>query len=134
MYDNKGNQINVTLLSRPFYDDSHYKDYEKIKDKFLILGISSYQEFPDEPENPKDGFNSENKYKYIKWVNMCDGWLHCFRNPDDFIPKNMKKALISESDFTDCTISKPNPTITKKYDFIYICHRDDDSDLVQKNG
>ena len=28
LYDNKGRQINVTLLSRPFYMDSHYKDYD----------------------------------------------------------------------------------------------------------
>lgn len=125
LYDNKGRQINVTLLSRPFYMDSHYKDYDKIKEKFLILGISSYQEFPNEPKNPKDNYNNKNQYNYIKWVNMCEGWLHCFRNKDDYIPKNMKNLLLSESDFTDCNVNVPNKNVEKKYDFIYICHRDD---------
>ena len=128
VYDNFGNQLNVTLLSRPFYAASHYEDYKKIKDKFLVLGISSYQEFPNEPKNPKDGYSNSNQYNYIKWVNMCEGWLHCFRDPDEFLPKQMNKILLSESDFTDCNINKPDTTVEKKYDFIYICHRDDLND------
>jgi hypothetical protein len=132
LYDNNGKQLNVTLLSRPFYMDSHYKDYEKIKEKFLILGISSYQEFPNQPKNPKDGFNENNKYEYKKWVNMCDGWLHCFRNPSEYLPKTMKNILLSESDFADCNLHKPNPSIKKKYDFLYVCHRDDKKDCSNK--
>ena len=31
---------------------------------------------------------------------------------------------MSESDFCDCNVNKPDPSIKKKYDFIYICHRD----------
>ena len=132
LYDNNGNQINVTLLSRPFFMESHYTEYDRIKQRFLILGISSYQEFPNQPRNPKDGFTQENKYDYIKWVNMCEGWLHCFRNPDDFLPKSMKNMLLSESDFADCVLNKPDPTAEKKYDFIYICHRDDLGDCSTK--
>ena len=56
---------------------------------------------------------------------MCQGWLHCFRKPEEVLPENYPKALISESDFADCLVNKPNPKIEKKYDFIYICHRDD---------
>ena len=129
VFDNKGNQLNVTLLSRPFYDKVHYEKYEKIKDIFFILGISSYQEFPNMPMNPKDNYNtSTNTYNYIEWVNMCDGWLHCFRDKDKYLPKTMNSLLLSESDFIDCQINKPDPTIEKKYDFIYICHRDDTND------
>ena len=129
VYDNNGNQLNVALLSRPFYMDSHYTEFKKIKPLFNILGISSYQEFPNEPFNHKDGYNkTTNKYDYDKWVNMCKGWLHCFKNPEDYLPKNMKNILLSESDFCDTNINKPNNSIKKKYDFIYICHRDDLND------
>ena len=32
----------------------------------------------------------------------------------------------SESDYTDCNINKPDPTIKKEYDFIYICLKVDE--------
>ena len=131
LFDQKGNIINVILLSRPFFQSNDEDDYkDKIlplvkKKKLNILGISSYQEFPNQPFNPYDGYNgTSNKFNYIRWVNMTQGWLHCFREPNDYIPKKMPKLLLSESDFIDCNIHKPN-NIEKKYDFMYVCHRDD---------
>jgi glycosyltransferase involved in cell wall biosynthesis len=128
VYDDQGNQLNVTLLSRPFFMQSHWDEYDKIKEKFLILGISSYQEFPNQPRNPKDNYNQSNIYDSVTWTNMCEGWLHCFRDQSKYIPKTMKSLLLSESDFADCNLNKPDPTVEKKYDFIYICHRDNSSD------
>ena len=130
IYDNNGNLLNITLLSRPFWLKSQYDDYEtKVKGKFIVFGISSYQEFPNEPINPKDNYNkTTNRYDKDKWLNMCIGWLHCFRNPDYYLPLSMDKINLSESDFCDCSVNKPNPSIKKKYDFMYICHRDDLSD------
>jgi hypothetical protein len=126
VYDNNGNQLNVALLSRPFYADSHEEQFKRMGKKFNILGISSYQEFPNQPFNPKDGYNdTTNKYDYNRWTGMCKGWLHCFRNPDDYLPSNTKSILLSESDFCDTNVNKPDPTVEKKYDFLYICHRDD---------
>ena len=61
---------------------------------------------------------SDGKYKY---KDSMRGLLYCFRNPDRYLPKNIPKALISESDFIDCTINKPDPNIKVEYDFIYIC-------------
>ena len=133
LYDDKGNKLNVILLSRPFFQSGDAETYKnKIKGKFNILGISSYQEFPNQPYNPGDGYNSGNKYNYNKWIKMCKGWLHCFKNPDDYIPSKMKKMLLSESDFIDCQIHKENKNINKKYDFIYVCHRDDRKDCSTK--
>lgn len=130
LYDDKGNHLNVTLFSRPFYKKEHREDYNsKVKPNFLVLGISSYQEFPNEPVNPKDGYNSTtNIYNNKEWLDMCSGWLHCFRDPENYFEPSMKTLLLSESDFTDCHINKPNPEVKKKYDFLYICHRDDLSD------
>lgn len=130
IYDNNGNKLNVILLSRPFFNHNDEQIYkEKIKGKFNVLGISSYQEFPNQPYNPGDGYNNTtNKYNYNKWINMCKGWLHCFKNPDDYLPSKMKNILISESDFIDCHIHKENKKVRKKYDFMYVCHRDNQSD------
>ena len=122
IYDNNGNIINVALLSRPFYSKKHYEDYEKMKKDFFILGISSYQEFPNTPKNPKDNYNVQsNPYNYIEWVNMCDGWLHCFRNKNDYLPKHMKSILLSESDFTDYKTIKPDTSVEKNtISFIFV--------------
>jgi hypothetical protein len=130
LYDNNGNILNVALLSRPFFQSNDEEDYKnKIVGKFNVLGISSYQEFPNQPYNPADGYNkTTNQYNYNKWINMCKGWLHCFSNPDDYLPKNMKRILLSESDFIDCQIHKENKEVEKKYDFMYICHRDNLND------
>lgn len=128
LFDDKGNHINVLLLSRPFWLKEHYNKYNELKDKYLMLGVSSYQAFPGEPANPGDNYNKNNPYEKQKWLDMCKGWLHCFRNPDDHLPKDYPKILMSESDFADCLVNKPNPSIEKKFDFIYICHRDDLSD------
>ena len=134
LYDDKGNLLNVTLLSRPFFQADDDKIYEtKIKGKLNILGISSYQEFPNEPFNPKDGYNSTtNKYDYNRWIKMCKGWIHCFKNPNDYLPSKMKRILLSESDFIDCQVHKENKQIKKKYDFMYVCHRDDLEDCSTK--
>ena len=133
LYDNKGNQLNVTLLSRPFFANEHYEQYKKMGKIFHILGISSYQEFPNEPFNPGDNYNkTTNKYDYDKWTKMCKGWLHCFRNPEDYLPKDMKNILLSESDFCDTNLNKPNNSKKKKYDFFYIFHRDDLKNCITK--
>ena len=111
----------------------HVCMYKKIKKVYNILGISSYQEFPNKPFNPSDGYNNTtNKYDYNRWTQMCKGWLHCFKNPEDYLPKNSKSILLSESDFCDSNINKPNNKIEKKYDFLYICHRDDLKDCSTK--
>lgn len=129
LYTDKGDQLNVTLLSRPFFAKEHYDQLEKMGKTFNILGISSYQEFPNEPFNPRDNYNkTTNRYDYNKWVDMCSGWLHCFRNQEDYLPTNMKHILLSESDFCDSNVHFPNPSKKKKYDFMYVCHRDDLSD------
>ena len=41
-------------------------------------------------------------------------------------PIMFRNALISESDFIDCKINKPNPSVEKVYDFIYICLKQDE--------
>jgi len=129
LYDDKGNQLNVILLSRPFFQSNDESDYKnKVKGKLNILGISSYQEFPNKPFNPGDGYNdTTNPYNYNKWIKMCEGWLHCFKTPNDYLPSKMKRILLSESDFIDCQLHKENKNVKKKYDFMYICHRDSSS-------
>ena len=118
VYDNKGNKLNVILVSKPF-DDKENTDFAKNnKNKYIFVGITSYLEFPNLSSNPFDNFPNYDKNKYL---DMCEAWLHCMRNPEDYFRPETPLALISESDFINCHINAPNPKVEKKYDFVYIC-------------
>ena len=56
----------------------------------------------------------KNKYK-----KSAEGWIHWKNQKNIF--QRMPLLFQSESDYTDCNINKPDPTIKKEYDFIYIC-------------
>ena len=44
----------------------------------IVIGISSYQEFPGQITNPfDDRHTTEADWEIYK---ACDGWLHCFRS------------------------------------------------------
>ena len=130
LYSGNGKKTNIVLVSRPFEKDEHYKMFLSNRHDHLFLGISSYQEFPNAPENPIDSWQlptqpNGNQYYYEMYKTMFDGWLHCFRNPEQFIDTTKPHLLMSESDFVDIETHKPDPTIEKKYDFVYVCTRAD---------
>ena len=100
------------------------KLYNTYKDSNIILGITSYLEFPAMVSNPYEDF-TEN-YKKYKYLELTEGWIHGFKNPKKIFPDNLPLHFASESDWTDCNICKPDPSIEKEYDFIYICLKVDD--------
>ena len=126
LYDNLGNRLNVILVSKPFSGDDQYKQCLKYKNekKYIILGIASYLEFPNLVSNPFENF--EENYKKYKYKQLCEGWIHCFRKPENYFPANMPLLFASESDWADCNAMKPDKSIKKEYDFIYICLKVDD--------
>ena len=129
VYDNKGRKLNISLISKPFGLDSDYKLYLHNIDKYIYLGITSYMEFPYIPSNPIDNYileqdtteqNVNHAYNLEMYFKLCEGWLHCFRNPIEYIPTK-PMALISESDFVNYNVLKPDPTVKKEFDFLYSC-------------
>ena len=130
IYDNKGNKINVVFITHPFTRDECIEKYEDAKSKGVhFLGMSSYCEFPGIVSNPHDVLHDPNldawtKYNYYE---LTRGWCHCFREPDKYIADTtIPRALISESDFANFEQHKPDPSINKEYDFLYICLKDND--------
>ena len=124
IYDNNGNKLNVILISKPFRNKKEYKIYEDNKDKIVFIGITSYLEFPNKPSNPFENFDEN--YKNFKYKEICEGWIHGFRNPDDYFPPDIPLLFASESDWIDCNNSKPIKGEKKIYDFIYICLKVDE--------
>jgi len=132
LYSDDKTKLNVMLISKPFPTDKDYKLYLKNRHKYIYIGISSYMEFPGLPSNPMDKFKIEefsantansNPYDINMYKTMCDGWLHCFRKPCDYIPCNLPYALISESDFVNTDYLKPDNegSSAKEFDFVYNC-------------
>ena len=125
VFDDNGNKLNIILLSKPFGNtNEEMKIYDDNKKNNIFLGISSYMEFPNVPSNPFENWGDTfNKYKYKE---MCEGWLHGFRDPEKYFPPDMPIHFSSESDFIDCNVYKPDESVEKTFDFIYICLKVDD--------
>lgn len=134
IYDNNGKKTNVVFITHPFSREGLFEEYSNaIKKGYYFLGISSYIDFPglldskNKISNPHDVMHNPNhmawKYDYFSLVK---GWCHCFREPDRYIPNNMPKLLLSESDFVNTQNLDLHKNMKKEYDFIYICLKDND--------
>jgi hypothetical protein len=131
IYTDTNKKLNVVFITHPFTRKECIKEYNRAKKRGIkFLGMSSYSEFPGEITNPYDILRDRNldawKYDYFKLTN---GWCHCFKNPNLYIPDNFNKALISESDFINYKYhdpEKPENKVNKDFDFIYICLKDND--------
>lgn len=124
-YDHLGNKLNVIAISKPFSYDEHEELINKYENDIHFIGITSYLEFPNEVSSPYEKF-SDNYEKY-RYIERCQAWIHCFRDPENYFPEHVPRVLISESDFCNCNENRPNPNIEKKYDFVYICLKQDES-------
>ena len=129
LFDQNGNKLNIILLAAPFRGPDHDKIYKELKTqtpKLEFMGISSYCEFPGKLTNPFEGrYHEEQKHVY---ESMVSTWLNCFRNPSQYINPSYNLPILdfSESDLRDDVVNKPDPSIKKEYDFIYICLNDND--------
>ena len=118
LFDENGKKLNVILLAAPFREKDPDRLYEEYTSKGLsFCGISSYLTFPMRITNPFDNFyHVEKKHKY---QDMASAWLHCFRN----VPKeisHLPNLLLSEADLKNVNDYKPDPTIKKEYDLMYL--------------
>lgn len=127
LFDENGNKLNVILISAPFREEKHEELYKEYKSKgYYFCGISSYLEFPGKIHNPhEDRFHEQRGHDYMK---MVDAWLHCFRDPKNLeIVNKVPNMLLTEADLRDTENFKPDETVNKEYDFIYVCLDDNDN-------
>jgi len=126
--DENYKKLNVIMISAPFRTKEDEETYAKYKEQGLAFcGISSYLDFPDKIKSPyEDRFHEERGHNYI---HMVTTWLHCFRKvPPILANSGLPMDLITEADLKDTDgYYKPDPTIKKEYDFMYICLDDDES-------
>jgi len=136
IHNDKGKKTNIAFITHPFTRKECIDEYNEAKKAgYHFLGCSSYIDFPGKMnkdgtrkiENPHDPLYDPKyfswKYDYFK---LTEGWTHCFRQPDQYIPQNVPKLLLSESDFVNTQNLKQGEENKKEYDFIYVCLKDND--------
>ena len=126
LFDDQGTALNVILIAAPFRSEEDEVAYENYRRQGLsFCGISSYINFPGHIENPyEDRFHEERGHDYPA---MVSAWLHCFREPPpNLMHSGLPRMLLAESDLKDANAYKPDPSIKKEYDFMYVCLQDND--------
>lgn len=126
--DLRGKETGVLGVSCPYGDEYWMGERERgafwwLKNAgYIAVGISSFEHFPSEIINPHDGRHVH--YNPDDWplYEALDGFLHCFRDPDYYLPKAVPRVLISESDFVSWETlgAKVLPPEEKKWDFLYV--------------
>lgn len=103
-------------LRGPLRKQSDLDTYQELREQnFRFVGFTSYLTFPALAEGLRSDYGD-----------LCEGWCHCFRQPQDHISPERPAALISESDFVDCQLISPREICgrddpAKEFDFIYVC-------------
>lgn len=125
--DTKRN-TNVIAIVAPFRNSDHQRQFEHLKNlNYKFVGISSYLQFPGIIKNQHDPALDKNLGWYI---DQCIAWIHCFRKPNlvfsELKWRDLPLLQMAQSDFTNPLLVKPDHKIPKKWDFIYICLKDND--------
>jgi glycosyltransferase involved in cell wall biosynthesis len=131
--DENKNIIPIVLISAFFRDDKEIKLYQEYKKKGVaIVGITAYKSFP----KPITDNSGDSKIVPFDYLGEIQHWLSCFKEPEQYgFTSQHQLENISESDFYDVedkipSVPNKNEAVStdyvKKYDFIYVCLKDDD--------
>jgi glycosyltransferase involved in cell wall biosynthesis len=106
--------VGWALVTAPIVTRAHHLQLRELSQAgYRFAGMTSYMTFPlPHPADPRD------------YGALCEAWLHCFREPDRYLPRTGPRALISYSDFIDYLRVSPANLCPKSepgfdHDFIY---------------
>jgi hypothetical protein len=122
--DENGETIPIVAVTG-FFRENKAKElyYDYLKNGIPIIGITAYKTFPKKIMDQSEGeYETNDTFDY---VGQIQNWMCCFRSPHKYGFTGWNNlADISESDFYDVDQEPEEP---KKYDFIYVCNKDDDT-------
>jgi len=113
--DRAGRSNGWCVLAGPLRKQHDLDAYHALRRSFRFVGFTSYVTFPSVQEGLVTDYGS-----------LCEGWCHCFREPDVYMSRGTPKELISESDFVDHASISPDTVCQggdpgKDFDFVYVC-------------
>lgn len=121
--DENDNIIPIIALTAFFRSHEDKKLYYKyINAGYKVIGITAYKTFPIKiRDNSEDKFHLTDDFNYCNEIKV---WLTCMQNINLYNFTNFNITYdLSESDFYDIDYLNTD----KKYDFIYICNKDNDN-------
>jgi len=129
--DIKGNILPFVAVTGFFRSKEMVKKYyEYVNNNINVFGITAYKTFPKEfniIDKSEGVYINNQEFNYVKNIK---NWLCCFNEPKEYGFTNENNLIdMSESDFYDINLNLVN---NKKYDFIYICLKDNDN--CPRNG
>ena len=99
--DQDNNPTNLIAVRNEFENKESEELFNTLLKTKKVIGLSSYQNFPQIVCNPFQSPNYPSLEKdtfMYKYGNHVILWCHCFKTPDDYIPRSMPSLLYSESD------------------------------------
>jgi hypothetical protein len=122
--DETGNTLPIVAITAFFRsDDDKDRYYKFVENNIKIIGVTAYRDFPNKMQDPvEDNYQRLDNFDYTKNIKS---WLYCMKNYKNYGLSSTTNNLLemSESDFYTAESSIHTE---KKYDFIYICLKDDD--------
>ena len=124
--DASNNVLPFVAVTAPFREDKAKERYYEYKKKGIhIFGITAYKSFPNNKLFGEEEGEYERKDDF-NYVGEIKDWLCCFSNKETYGFSIFNNVVdISESDFYNAETEDKEKV--KKYDFIYICNKDDDT-------
>lgn len=106
-----GNLTGFAVLHGPLQDEADLDVFARLRDQLRFIGFASYTDFP----------RPYRRDPSAHWLLACEGWCHCFRDPENYLPPGRPAALISYSDFVDLRPKFPRTGTSKVYDAAFVC-------------
>jgi hypothetical protein len=109
------------VLHAPIQSSSRREMFAVYRRRGLgFIGMTSFMTFPR--ADPNDSLACDDPLAY---EDVCEGWCHCFRDPDRYLPPSRPRALLSLSDFTDSLrIDRhalgSDASDAARFDFVYV--------------
>eukprot|EP00347_Sterkiella_histriomuscorum_P005439 403356617 len=133
--------VGVVLIGAPLYDDDYQKYYMIKAAGYMPVGIMSYRSWPkymDEEAYTDLRIENINQELY-DLVGEFAGWLHCARNPSDYLGNFQPRINFAESDLSWDVIQAWYPgeevdqEFKKEFDLVYVNLGDSDWHNATKN-
>jgi glycosyltransferase involved in cell wall biosynthesis len=114
--DKNGRDTGYAVIQGPVETRDATSTLAYLVRQHTMLGFASFAEFP----------KWRSAVDRTEYGVLCRGWCHCFRDPDEYLPKGTMRVLISHSDFIDPMRVEPlsicgSERVRKDNDFVYVC-------------
>jgi glycosyltransferase involved in cell wall biosynthesis len=113
--DERNRSLGWACLNGPLRNPEERARLARVRRRYRLVGMTSYLSFPSMPAADQD------------YAVLCEGWCHCFRDPDAYLPAGMPRVLLPYSDFLDpwqSLVARLSGSEPKERDFLFVCPED----------